>query len=107
MFFYDIVFLVSCFVVLHFNARRLVSFNIFFLERTMSHFKVQRIIKDLKEMKRIKNRSVRYVFYPNLFIISIIHYLKQNFKEVSVHLSLNYLESRGKNLGEISSCLEE
>ena len=73
----------------------------------MSHLRVLRSIEDLKEMKRIKNQLSRYVFYPNLFVLSIIHYLKKNFKEVSVHLSSNYLESRGKDSREIYSCLQE
>ena len=45
--------------------------------------------------------------YSNLFFFSITFHLKQGFKEVSVYLSLNCLESRGKDLRELSSCLQE
>ena len=34
-----------------------------------------------------RDGPMRYMFYPSSFILSIICYLKQNLKEVSVHLS--------------------
>ena len=93
MFFYDIVVSILSFIVIHFNIINLVSFDIFFCRKDFVLFQGSKDNQRPKEEKGIKHHSQRYISYLNLFFISITGHLKQNFKEVSVHLSLNYLES--------------
>ena len=100
MFFYDIVVSILCFIVILFNIRKLVSFDILFCRNDFVLFQGSKDNRRPKEDKGIKHCLKRYVSYSNLFFLSITCHLKQNLKEVSVHLSLNYLESWGEDSRE-------